>query len=138
MLSTPEKSEAGVSIAQAIPNLSFLTTDPVAKQLNVGSDSRPLVTNTTFILSQLPTLRSMLAQLRPKLKTLPRSAEEIDINQKKNERSEYIDSRTRMHLERNGELRMGEGSAVLAGRKIHSSEAQALEAVIETLNESRT
>jgi kinetochore protein Mis12/MTW1 len=137
---TPTSKSEGIETvptAQGLPNLSFLTSDPAAKQLNVGSNSKPLTTNTTFILSQLPALRSMLAQLRPKLQTLPRSADEMEIEQMKDERREYIEGRTRMHLERTGELGIGDGSAIIAGRKVDSSEAQALETVVEILNEPR-
>lgn len=76
----------------------------------------------------------MLTQLRPKLSTLPKSAEEMDLDSKKDERREYIESRIRMHLERSGEPPIiGEGSAVVAGRKINTSEAQALETVASIL-----
>lgn len=58
-------------------DLSFLTSSPAARQLQVGvaadanSKHTPLTTNTTFILSQLPALQATLRQLRPRLETLP-------------------------------------------------------------------
>ncbi|KAL1967448.1 hypothetical protein VTN77DRAFT_3233 [Rasamsonia byssochlamydoides] len=127
-------SQAPVSVRRETPDLSFLTSDPAAKQLNVGNNAGPLTTNTTFILSQLPALRAMLAQLRPKLSTLPKSADEMDLDSKKDERREYIESRIRLHLERAGEPAMSDGGGVVAGRKIKRSEAQALENVASILN----
>lgn len=128
-----EKSETEGSSATtretSLPDLSFLTRDPAAKQLRVGNGTNPLTTNTTFILSQLPALRAMLEQLRPKLATLPKSADEMELDAKKEERRQYIESRIRLHLERAGELAMGEGNTVVAGRRIRGSEAQALESV---------
>lgn len=116
-------------------DLSFLTGSPAARQLRVGAggpDSKhaPLTTNTTFILSQLPALQSMLKLLRPKLGSLPRSADLMDVETKRDERMEYIDSRIRLHLERTGQLGVsGDANPVVAGRKIDISEAQALENV---------
>ncbi|KAL2006835.1 hypothetical protein VTN00DRAFT_9503 [Thermoascus crustaceus] len=128
-----EKSETEGSPAAtretSLPDLSFLTRDPAAKQLRVGNGTNPLTTNTTFILSQLPALRATLEQLRPKLATLPKSADEMELDAKKEERRQYIESRIRLHLERAGELAMGEGNTVVAGRRIRGSEAQALESV---------
>ncbi|KAL2001816.1 hypothetical protein VTN02DRAFT_1191 [Thermoascus thermophilus] len=129
-----EKSETeGPSAETSLPDLSFLTRDPAAIQLRVGNGTNPLTTNTTFILSQLPALRAMLEQLRPKLATLPKSADEMGLDAKKEERRQYIESRIRLHLERAGELAMGEGNTVVAGRRIRGSEAQALESVTEML-----
>jgi kinetochore protein Mis12/MTW1 len=116
------------------PDFSFLTLDPGAKQLRVGENSdTPLTTNTTFILSQLPALRATLKYLRPKLSTLPKSAEDMDLDSIRDERREYIESRIRMHLERAGEVPMGDGHGIIAGRRIGGTEAQALETVASLL-----
>jgi kinetochore protein Mis12/MTW1 len=66
-----------------------------------------LTTNTTFILSQLPTLQAMLRELRPKLATLPKSGLVVNKAFKSDERREYIESRIRLHLERSGQLPVG-------------------------------
>lgn len=136
-----DKSETEASSVTAretlLPDLSFLTSDPAAKQLRIGNGATPLTTNTTFILSQLPALRAMLEQLRPKLATLPRSIDEMDLDAKKDERREYIESRIRLHLERAGELAMGDGNTVVASRKIRRSEAQALESVTGMLTDEQ-
>lgn len=123
-------------------DLSFLTSSPAARQLRVGVDAgsnskhTPLTTNTTFILSQLPALQATLENLRPKLATLPNSAHEMETKSKSGERREYIESRIRLHLERAGQLAMGDdGNPVVAGRRIDISEAQALENVANMLTQ---
>ncbi|EEH16005.1 hypothetical protein PABG_06092 [Paracoccidioides brasiliensis Pb03] len=131
----PEKPSIPTTDA---PDLSFLVTDPTARRLRIGDAAdpsrAPITTNTTFILSQLPALRIMIAQLRPKLSTLPKSVDQMGLDPKREERMEYIESRTRLHLERNGELRAGnEHGVVVAGRRIDGEEAQALEGVVEML-----
>lgn len=117
-------------------DLSFLTSSPAAHQLRVGvtagsnAKHTPITTNTTFILSQLPALQAILRKLRPKLASLPKSADEMELDHKKDERREYIESRIRLHLERTGQLAVGgDGNPVVAGRRIDIAEAQALEAV---------
>lgn len=97
-----------------IPNLSFLLTDPAAKRLKVGesnpnSQDLPISTNTRFILSQLPALQKTLAHLNRKLSTLEQKQKS---NQrmagsafaKIEERRDYIDTRTQIHLHRHGEV----------------------------------
>ncbi|PLB33435.1 MIND complex subunit MTW1 [Aspergillus candidus] len=123
-------------------DLSFLTSSPAARQLRVGVDAgpgtqhTPLTTNTTFILSQLPALQAVLRQLRPKLATLPKSGDAMEVDSKGDERREYIESRIRLHLERTGQLAVGSnGNPVVAGRKIDISEAHALEMVTGMLTQ---
>jgi len=123
-------------------DLSFLTSSPAAQQLRVGAVTgpntyhTPLTTNTTFILSQLPALQAMLKQLRPKLASLPKSAELAEKDLKRDERKEYIESRIRLHLERAGQLAVGgDGDPIVAGRRIGNSEAHALEAVTSILTQ---
>ncbi|KAK2813817.1 hypothetical protein FQN50_000218 [Emmonsiellopsis sp. PD_5] len=122
------------------PNLSFLVSDPTAKRLRIGNATdpshNPITTNTTFILSQLPALRAMLTQLRPKLTSLPVSAGQMEVDPKREERREYIESRTRMHLERNGEVGGEDGrGVVVGGRRVGGEEARALEGVVGMLGE---
>lgn len=118
---------------EAVPNnLSFLTNG-VSGQSAVGSHnthSQPLTTNTTFALSQLPALKSLLAELRPKLavsKGAYASAESAK-DEMREERRGYIEQRTRSHLERNGE-NLQEDSAAISGRRVDPEEIQALEKV---------
>lgn len=94
-----------------------------------------MTTNTDFVLSQLPALHAVTEKLRAKLSTLPST---IPADAKKhNERQAYIDSRIKIHLERAGEPALGDGNTVIAGRKISSAEAQALEAVGNILSDKK-
>lgn len=78
----------------------------------------------------------MLKQLRPKLATLPKSADLAEKDPKRDERKEYIESRIRLHLERAGQLAVGsDGDLIVAGRRIGNSEAHALEAVTNMLTQ---
>ncbi|KAL4915503.1 Mis12 protein-domain-containing protein [Aspergillus aurantiobrunneus] len=124
-------------------DLSFLTSSPAAQQLRVGvatgpnTQHTPLTTNTTFILSQLPALQALLKDLRPKLATLPKSNLENGKESKADERREYIESRIRLHLERSGQLPVGnDGNTAVTGGKMDISEAQALEAVTGMLTQA--
>ncbi|GAB1217923.1 hypothetical protein ATERTT37_007166 [Aspergillus terreus] len=123
-------------------DLSFLTSSPAARQLRVGVDAgssashRPLTTNTTFILSQLPALQAILKRLRPRLATLQKPADGSETQPKRDERADYIESRIRLHLERAGQLAVGsDGNPVIAGRKIDLAEAQALETITGMLTQ---
>ncbi|GAD91651.1 Mis12 domain protein [Paecilomyces variotii No. 5] len=136
--SSGESQDLRTSRDPRLPDLSFLTSDPAAVQLRVGSGaesgtSNHLTTHATFILSQLPALRDMLNRLRPRLATLPKSTDEMELDSRKAERRAYIESRIRLHLERTGELAIDEGNIVLAGRKIRTNEAQAVENVMGML-----
>lgn len=148
ILSTVETAKVdGVSkTAEDIPvDLSFLTSSPAARQLRVGVDAgsnakpTPLTTNTTFILSQLPALQTTLEQLRPKLAALPNATVQIEAKSKRDERKEYIESRIRLHLERAGQLAVGDdGNPVVAGRRIDIREAHALESVANMLTQDKS
>lgn len=138
-----EDATDGSKTPPAPLDLSFLTSSPAARQLrvgvNAGSNSKhtPLTTNTTFILSQLPALQATLQNLRPKLASLPQSADQIEIKSKRHERTEYIESRIRLHLERSGQLTTGDdGHPVVAGRRIDRAEAHALENVAHMLSQN--
>lgn len=124
-------------------DLSFLTSSAAAQKLRVGITTgsniqhTPLTTNTTFILSQLPALQALLKELRPKLATLSKSKIANDMESKSDERREYIESRIKLHLERSGQLPVGnDGNPTVAGRKMDISEAQALEAVTGMLTQA--
>lgn len=87
------------------PDLSFITTQPPFPATTTTS-SRPLTTHVQFTLSQLPTLRSSLADLRMKLGNL-KSAPlaqlgETARDEAREERRGYIETRTRGILERAG------------------------------------
>ncbi|KAJ5162059.1 hypothetical protein N7492_007451 [Penicillium capsulatum] len=139
ILSTVETAKPGET-SPAPLDLSFLTSSPAARQLRVGVDTgshakhTPLTTNTTFILSQLPALQATLQNLRPKLASLYTSEAAEEPKSKRDERKAYIESRIRLHLERAGQLALGDdGNPVVAGRRIDRSEAHALENVANML-----
>ncbi|KAJ5167482.1 uncharacterized protein N7482_006263 [Penicillium canariense] len=139
---TSDTTDESKTIPAKPLDLSFLTSSSAARQLRVGVDAgtnpkhAPLTTNTTFILSQLPALQATLEQLRPKLASLPNSVDNMETKSKRDERKEYIESRIRLHLERAGQLAMGDDSnPVVAGRRIDISEAHALEKVANLLTQ---
>lgn len=146
ILSTVEtaKQESGKQESNPPLDLSFLTSGTAARQLRIGVDAgansqhTPLTTHTHFILSQLPALQTTLANLRPKLASLSTPVNESDTKSKRDERKEYIESRIRLHLERAGQLAIGDdGNSVVAGRRIDISEAQALENVANMLTQQK-
>ena len=91
---------------------------------------QPLTTNTTFTLSQLPALRALLADLRPKLASLQSADYGLKTarDERRQERRDYIEQRARMHLERNGRAHADKALSV-NGRKIDPEEVEALEKV---------
>lgn len=115
------------------PNLSFLSESGKSHNLNVGS-TQGLCSNTTFAVSQLPALKSLLADLRPKLATMKET--NLSINTAKDElrqeRRQYIEQRTRSHIERNGQ----EIDDILPGKKVEPSERHAIEKLAATFDSS--
>lgn len=119
-------------------NLSFLTSTTSATALDVstsGFAQQPLTTNTKFALSQLPALRSLLADLRPRLASLQSSSTEIDGARAERtvERRKYIEQRAQLHLQRHGQ-----GSAIIntgvSGKRVEPEEVEALEKVADILD----
>jgi kinetochore protein Mis12/MTW1 len=132
---TSPRSQNVPAVAQTdkLPNLSFLNSSPSSRTFNVSTEQhsrQPLTTNTTFTLSQLPALRALLTDLRPKLASLrsadhrPNSARD----ERRQERRDYIEQRTRMHLVRNGRANSDNAISV-NGRKVDLEEVEALEKV---------
>ena len=111
-------------------SMAFLTESAASKTLNVSANSQALTTNTTFAMSQLPALKALLAELRPRLASLKDAS--VGINSAKDEnrfeRREYIEQRTRPHIERNGGA-MAENAAAMPGMPLDADEIQALEKV---------
>lgn len=85
------------------PSLAFLTShaNPAAQSLNLSfstssKDATPLTTNAQFATSQLPALRKLVAELRPKMRGLregPRG--KVDWEGKRDERRAYIENGVR-------------------------------------------
>lgn len=127
--------EAGKQSKISQHDFSFLTSTPSAKALglsNSGSALQSITTNTKFALSQVPALRSLLADLRPRLASLQSSATKSDSGRaaRTDERSEYIEQRTRLHLQRHGESASVDDSGI-SGKRVEPEEIEALEKVAD-------
>lgn len=112
----------------ATPTLAFLTPKTTT------TTTRPLTSHTQFTLSQLPTLRSSLADLRAKLDGLRAgnvsALGETARDEAREERRGYIETRTRVVLGVNGE-EVGSGSG--SGKARGEEEVEALESVMRSL-----
>lgn len=117
--------------AKASTSFAFLADAPSASTFNISANGQqPLTTNANFALSQLPALRAILAELRPKLTELQTAGlghsgarEEMET-----ERKAYIDHRTMKHAVRNGHASAGT-AGLSASRDIDEGEVQAIEKV---------
>lgn len=128
---------------------AFLTTHPLAPSLslptttNISTSSahnaRPLTTTAQFLTSQLPSLRALLAKLRPSLQTLSRPLDASQTSsgegdKQRSERTRYIEERVRRHLERTGRGLDGDGEEwVGGGRRVKGKEVEGLEGVVGML-----
>ncbi len=116
-------------------DFSFLTTTTSAKALNVSTSSfpqQPITTNTKFALSQLPALRALLADLRPRVASLRTPSTGIDgvRAERREERREYIEQRAKMHLQRHAED-CSVNNPSDAGKRMEPEEVEALEKVAD-------
>ncbi|KAI9863337.1 MAG: hypothetical protein M1813_003779 [Trichoglossum hirsutum] len=115
---------------------AFLTSHPAAIALNVGTapetptdnpTHHPITDTTSFTLSQLPHLQSLLASVRPSLATLSATTVATP-DGTSDERKQYIETQTKRHLQvtqglelgMQGEVRDGEWQ----GRGLRPGEAQ--------------
>ena len=122
--------------AQGTPSFSFLNNSPNSKTLNISTEKasqQSLTTNLTFTLSQLPALRAILAELRPRLSTLHSGENHVSgaRDEQRQERVDYIEQRTRQHLERNGMADVDSASLVNS-KLVDKEEMEALERVAAT------
>jgi kinetochore protein Mis12/MTW1 len=115
--------------------LGFLTTSEAARGLNVSSTSQALTNNTTFAMSQLPALKSLLAELRPRLASLKDTSPSYESakDELRQERLEYIEQRTKAHLQRSGES-LTDGASALPAQPLDADEIHALEKVAQSFN----
>lgn len=127
-----------------IPNLSFLLTDPIAKKLKIGestSQDLPISTNTRFILSQLPALQKTLAHLNRKLSAFEQKQKSNQRTAgsaiaKIEERRNYIDTRTQVHLHRHGEVPstlLNASASAAAGHQSNSDMIDMLKTALSVL-----
>lgn len=120
---------------QAKGNLAFLTQSAGARALNVSSNGQSLTTNATFAASQLPALKALLAELRPKLPLLKGLATGLGTAKAElqQERRDYIEQRTRAHIDRYG-VAGADDAAALPIKSLDTDEIQAMEKVAQVFN----
>lgn len=115
----------------SMPNLSFLEN---SSSQNSFSGQEPLTTSTKFALSQMPALKTTLAELKAKLATL----QEVDLSstsikdERREERREYIEQRTKLHIDKNNQP--GSSSGLFSGKHTDPSEIEALEKAANLFN----
>ncbi len=97
-----------------------------------ASTKQSLTTNTYFALSQIPALRSLLEDLRPKLGSLQTVAAGTHYAkaERREERQEYIEQRAKLHLQRNGGSAFVTDAAI-HGKRVEPEEIEALEKVAD-------
>ncbi len=131
----PSNEDTPIAETQARqqPDFSFLNSSPSSRAFNVSTSQpaqQPLTTNTTFTLSQLPAIKAILADMRPKLATLQSTEHGLPsaMDERRQERRDFIEQRTRLHLERNGRAH-ADNAAAVNGRRVDQEEVDALEKV---------
>lgn len=131
------KTEPTVDAEATYPAFAFLQNKGDLK----GDVSHPISTTTSFALSQLPALKALLQNLRPRLNELANSegsAGLVGEEEKswRRERLEFVEKETRRHLENSrglelgdmGEVRDGEWQG--EGRNLGKGEVDDLERVV--------
>ena len=112
-------------------SLAFLTQVRTASS---SSSQTPLTTQTQFATSQLPALKQLVADLRPKLDKLKDAkVADVDWKSKKEERRQYIESGVRRVVGKGG---FGNGESELegmAGERRGREDVEVLEAVMAGL-----
>ena len=129
---------------------SFLTHADGAKQLGIttlphnnaangssttaSNGSAPLTTHTSFMTSQLPYLRQLLANLRPHLASTALPAKsDSDSDATSRERKLYLESQSKRILEKRGvDTREGVEGAV-EGARVRAEEVRGLEGIVSAL-----
>jgi kinetochore protein Mis12/MTW1 len=127
---------------------AFLTHTPAAQALGLNAalqnstttttpglvKANSLSTNTEFALAQLPALKTLLSELRPKIEAMSHDTK-IDIKEGETQRERrlYVESQTRKVLERRG-ISIEEGGVMdPLGRRVGSEELKALEGIVDEL-----
>lgn len=113
-------------------SLAYFTKAPGAQALGVSADNQNLTTNTTFTMSQLPALKALLSELRPKLAFLKDLSSNSDSAKAeiRQERRDYIEQRTLAQIERSGGADVDDASA-LPGQPLHADDIAAMEKVAQ-------
>lgn len=144
----PSRIDTDAEQKQPPSTLAFLSQKG---DLINSSASTPLSTTTAFALSQLPSMRALLSELRPQMKTLaapqlpndPNLAERGEEGEPswRRQRLEHVETLTKrflvnergLELGPQGEVRDGEWQE--KGRRITRGEVEALEKVVSMISE---
>ncbi|PVH86957.1 hypothetical protein DL98DRAFT_640686 [Cadophora sp. DSE1049] len=137
LLNEVEKAEPGLEEAQTSAPFAFLQK----KGELTGDVKHPVTTTTEFTISQLPSLKSLLEDLRPRLGELANGGgkEGLVGEEEKSwrrERLEFVERETKRHLENVRGLELGEMGEVRdgewqgEGRKLGKGEVEDLERVV--------
>lgn len=92
---------------------------------------RPLTTSARFTAAQLPALRSLVAELRPKVASLPSEAETVDWESSTEQRREYVDGMVRRAVSDHGVAEEGGGADLK--RRVGGEEVRDLERVVHAM-----
>lgn len=139
-VNTETKIEPGTE-ATATSAFGFLEDHGTLK----GDKEKPVTTSTSFVVSQLPALRSMLEDLGPRLDALDAANSKGDdgmVGEEeksfRRERAEFVETRTRRHLENVRGLELGEMGDVRDGDwqgegSLGKGEVEGLERIVGAL-----
>jgi len=122
---SPPNPAATFNSHDKTPSLAFLTT---ASAVSASSPTKSLTTNAQFATSQVPALRKLVDELRPKLQALKENGtKNVDWESRREERRKYIEGGVRKVVERDVGVAEGEMDGVeRRGRE----EVEGLERVI--------
>ena len=127
-LFSPTRTNNSTDIdTSSTPSFNFLNTDKLAR----SASSNPLTVHSEFAVSNLPALRTLVDELRPKLEDLRRGGVKVDWESRRQERRAYIEGRVRKIV---GEGAEGEE---VGGTRVGLEEAVGLEKVLEGLLRDR-
>ena len=121
------------SFLTRMPSADALGVLPIAKSTSDPNPPGPIEVNTSFTISQLPALRSLLAELRPRL-LAANSATSGSASESVRERDRklYLEKQTQKVLGRR-RVAVADGMSSTIGRKIMPEETTALESIVQSL-----
>ena len=107
------------------PNFAVFSTNS-----HTDNSQQPLTTQTNFTLSQLPALKSIITELRPKLAKAHATHLNVESakDERREERRDYVEQRIKAHLGKNAHVSTDD-AAGLSSRNVDMEEVEALEKV---------
>lgn len=127
LLSPTRTSNSTDSKTSSMPSLTFLNTDKLAR----SASSNPLTVHSEFAVSNLPALRTLVDELRPKLDNLRQGGVKVDWESRREDRRAYIEGRVRKIV------REGAEGEEAGGTRVGLEEAVGLETVVEGLRRGK-